>query len=160
MLVMIPAIVACWFIMPQEQRDYIFNSGGSHGSVQSRIDNNAYFADQFMQSPVIGMGVGLRKEHDSTNIIMSTLAETGVLGLLSFMAVQISFFWVVFLAMRRVPLDDPDFTILVLGAALVLCLFTHGQVDHYWSRTQLPVWGLAGAAIAVAYSRKNLPRRI
>jgi O-antigen ligase len=161
MLLMIPAIVACAFLMPQEQLEYAMGGGdSSHGSLESRIANNEFFADKFMQSPVIGMGVGLRKERDSTNIIMSTLAETGVLGLLAFLAIQISFFWVIFRAIRHVPRDDPDFTILVLGAALVLCLFIHGQVDHYWSRTQLPVYGMAGAAIGVAYARRNLARRI
>jgi O-antigen ligase len=161
MLLMVPAIVACWLIMPQEQFYYAMNMGtGRNDSAESRIENNAYFADQFMQSPVIGMGVGLRKSHDSTNIIMSTLAETGVLGLVAFLAMQISFFWPIFRAIRRVPLDDPDFSILVLGAALVVFLFIHGQVDHYWSRTQLPVWGLGGAAIAVAYARRNFTRRI
>ena len=153
--VMIPAILACWFLMPQSQRDYAMHFGGDARNIESRVDTISFFAHEFIRSPVIGVGVGLRKEHDSTNVIMSTLAETGVLGLIAFLAIQVSFFWAVFRAMRWVQRSDPDFSILVVGAALVLCLFCHGTVDHYWSRTQLPVWGMAGAAIAVAYRRRG-----
>jgi O-antigen ligase len=156
LLLVIPAIVLCWFLMPQEQRDYALDLGThSHSSADSRFATIAFFKEQFEISPIIGVGVGLRKEHDSTNVVMSTLAETGVVGLIAFLAIQVSFFWTVYLAMKRVPRNHPDFTILVLGAALVLCLFTHGMVDHYWSRTQLPVWGMAGAAIAIAYSLRS-----
>jgi O-antigen ligase/polysaccharide polymerase Wzy-like membrane protein len=154
LLVVLPALALCWYYVPESQRDYALNFSEDARNIKSRMDNAQFFYDHFIQSPVIGVGVGLRKERDSTNIIMSTLAETGVLGLISFLAIQITFLWIVFRAMRRVPRGDPDFTILVLGAALVLCLFGHGMVDHYWSRTQLPVWGMGGAAIGVAYARR------
>jgi O-antigen ligase len=163
LLVMIPAIIICWLWMPQEQRDYAMNFSGDARNIDSRINTIAFFRDAFVQSPIIGEGVGLRKEHDSTNIVMSTLAETGVLGLMAFLAIQVVLVWTVVRAIRRVPRTDPAFSILVLGMALVICLFMHGLVDHYWSRTQLPVWGMAGAAIGVAYALRmntaNAPRR-
>jgi O-antigen ligase len=154
LLIVVPAVAIVWYIMPREQRLYALNFSNDARNIDSRVATIAYFKQQFESSPVIGVGVGLRKEHDSTNIVMSTLAETGVLGLIAFLGIQITFFWVAFRAMRGVPRDHSDFSILVLSVALVLCLFSHGLVDHYWSRTQLPVWGLAGAAIAIANSRR------
>jgi O-antigen ligase len=153
-LVMIPAIAACWVLMPQEQRDYALDFGSVNRNVGSRINTIQIYEQEFSQSPVLGVGIGLRKETDATNVIMGTLAETGVIGLVAFMSIQYCFFRPVYKATRRIPPSHPDLTYLGLGAALVLCLFTHGMVDHYWSRTQLPVWGMAGAAIAVITAQR------
>jgi hypothetical protein len=150
LLIMIPAIAICWLWVPQEQRDYVFDVSSSAHNVKTRVKTIDFYEQQFTQSPVIGSGVGLRKEEDSTNIIMSTLAETGVLGLIAFLSIHVVLVWTIMRTLKRVPRTHPDFTILILGLALPLCLFTHGLVDHYWSRTQLPVWGMAGAAIGVA----------
>jgi hypothetical protein len=160
LFIVIPAIAVCWYIMPADQRAYAMNFSDHSRNIDSRVETIGFFKDQFELSPIIGVGVGLRKEHDSTNVVMSTLAETGVLGLIAFLAIQISFFWAVFRVMGRVPRSHPDFSILVLGVALVLCLFMHGMVDHYWSRTQLPVWGTAGAAIAVCAAVRAKENRI
>jgi hypothetical protein len=154
-VLMIPAIAVCWFLVPAEQRDYAFSMSSSQNtSVGSRVATIQTYETLFMQSPVIGVGVGLRKEIDSTNIIMSTLAETGVAGLLAFMAIDVCLIVSLFLAMRYLPRTHPDYSFLTLGAALVLCLLVHGCVDHYWSRTQVPVWAMAGAAIAVAHAAR------
>jgi hypothetical protein len=158
-VIMIPAIAICWFLVPQEQREYAIALGSSSRNVQARLITIENYREQFMKSPIIGQGVGLRKEQDSTNIVMSTLAETGVVGLVAFAAIQVVFFWTLFRAIRAVPRDHPDFSFLLLGGALVLCLFVHGCVDHYWSRTQIPVWGMAGAAIGVASDLRRRPRQ-
>jgi len=60
--------------------------------------------------------------------------------------------------MHKVSRSDPDFSVLTIGAALVTCLFVHGCFDHYWGRTLLPVWAMAGAAIAVYSARLRRPR--
>ncbi len=39
--------------------------------------------EKFHENPLLGVGVGLRKEYDATNFALLTLAETGVLGLLT-----------------------------------------------------------------------------
>lgn len=152
LLVMIPAIAVCWLLVPQNQREYALNVSTNNRDVSARYATIDFYASRFHQSPIIGMGMGLRKEADSTNIVMSTLAETGAMGLAAFLLIHLVFLVTTFNAMRKTPRSHPDFTFLVLGSALILCLFTHGLVDHYWSRTQIPVWAMVGAAIAV---RKN-----
>jgi O-Antigen ligase len=155
---LVPAMVICWFALPQEQLDSALNISSDSNSVQQRLYTIAFYEDEFLQSPIFGKGVGLRKEADSTNIIMSTLGETGVLGLAAFMSIQVCFMWAIFRTMRKVSRSDPDFSVLTISAALVICLFVHGCCDHYWGRTQLPVWAMAGAAIAVYSARLRRPR--
>jgi O-antigen ligase len=159
LILMIPAIAIVWAIMPAEQREYALDFSTSARNVGARVDTIQFFKDQFLQSPLLGMGVGLRKEADSTNIVMSTLAETGVLGLISFMLIQIVFFWTIFTSMKWASRAHPDFSFLALGPALVACLFVHGLADHYWSRTQLPVWAMAGAALAVRAAQRRMMRQ-
>ncbi|MGA2233396.1 MAG: O-antigen ligase family protein, partial [Tepidisphaeraceae bacterium] len=162
-LVMIPAIAACWVLMPKEQRAYALDFDSASRNVGARIYTIQFYEHEFARNPVLGVGIGLRKETDATNVVMGTLAETGVIGLTAFLAIQFCFFLPVFKATRRIPPTHPDLSYLGLGAALVLCLFTHGLVDHYWSRTQLPVWAMAGAAITVInaqrYARQALLHR-
>jgi hypothetical protein len=157
LLLLVPAVAACWFLVPAEKRDYALDFRSSSRNIQLREETIAMFKREFESSPVIGAGLGLRKEQDSTNVILSTLAETGVLGLAAFLAIQVCFVRAVLWSTRFVPRTHWDFTFLALGAALVTCLFTHGLVDHYWSRTQTPVWALAGTAIAIYSGIRNRP---
>jgi len=155
---LIPGVVACWIFMPQDRLDSALAITLESPSTQQRIYTIEYYKEEFLQNPILGSGVGLRKEADSTNIIMSTLGETGALGLLTFLYIQFAFMLAIIRTMRKVSRSDPDFSILTIAAALVLCQFAHGCFDHYWARTQLPVWAMAGAAIAVYSARRRRPR--
>jgi hypothetical protein len=95
-----------------------------------------------------GVGIGLRKRYDATNIIMLKLAETGVLGLLAFLAMHAVFFLLLFRAQRHLSRTDPLFSALTIGGALVLYKFGHGCVDHYWSRGAL-MCACAGAGMSL-----------
>jgi hypothetical protein len=149
LLVMIPAIAACWMILPRESKDYALDVGASSHNVRTRLDSIQFAKTRFMADPALGSGIGLRKEYDATNVIMSTLAETGVPGLGAFLAIHAALLWTIARTMRSFLRTDTAFSLLALGAALLVCRFTHGCVDHYWARSQAPVWGAAGMAIGI-----------
>ena len=110
---------------------------------------------QFVQSsPVLGTGVGLRKMYDATNVLMSTLAETGIVGLAAFLSIFIAF---IPAAWKKRKLVAPDKMIFVnMGIALTASSLVHGCVDHYWNRGLLVVWSAVGMSIN-AMSRAGRP---
>jgi hypothetical protein len=154
--ILIPILAACWFWMPESAKEYALDIQTDAHSTQSRLDSIEYAMPYFYSSPIIGSGVGLRKQYDATNVIVSTLAETGALGLAAFIAIHLSFFWMVWKTTRRLRFDDPRFTFATVGGGLVLCQFIHGSFDHYWARTLLVVWGSAGMATYAYYSCRHV----
>ncbi len=91
---------------------------------------------------------------------MSTLAETGMLGLIAFLSIFGVLLWMAWKAQKRIARTDPVFSLLVIGVALMFGKFCHGLVDHYWSRGIIPVWAGAGlVCFAYSYSQRNNPQR-
>jgi O-antigen ligase len=150
--IMVPAVCLCWFSLPAQSREYAADITASSPNVQARLQSIDYAREQFLSRPLLGVGVGLRKTYDATNVIMSTLAESGVLGLMAFLSIFVAFAYMVFRARRTLKEDDPTFSLLSIGAALATCSFVHGCVDHYWSRGLFPVWACMGLAV-YAYNR-------
>ena len=152
-LIMIPLIAFSWNYLPQDIREYATDLSPDAYNVKTRLGNIQFAQEKFEESPVYGVGVGLRKEFDSINVIMSTLAETGVIGLLTFLFMYFAFFWMVWKLRRRVSQKDPLFSLLVIGSSLMMGVLAHGQVDHYWSRGgSMIAWAGAGMAISVYYA--------
>lgn len=162
LLIMLPLVALGWALLPEGQKEYATDFDATSHNIKARLESIEYAMTYFKRSPVIGVGVGLRKQYDATNLIMSTLAETGIVGLAAFLGIFATLAVMVWKTQRRLARTDVLFTPLVLGAALMADKFLHGLVDHYWGRGLLPVWGAAGLA-AYAYSasaaRKNLPAR-
>jgi len=140
-------IAVFWQLLPRHDQEYATALGSGAYNVQTRLVSIEYAMRYFQTSPVLGVGVGLRKQYDATNVIVSTLAETGYLGLLTFLSIFVAFGTSVWRARGRLRIGDPLFSLLAIGLALMVCQFLHGCVDHYWSRVLLVVWGAAGMAI-------------
>lgn len=145
-------ILICWQLVPKARQQYATDLASDSYNVKSRLVSIQYAMHYFESSPVIGVGVGLRKEYDATNVVVSTLAETGVLGLASFVSVFLVLTWSLWVARRQLAPTDPRFSLLAIGLGLALCQLMHGLVDHYWSRALLVPWASAGTA-AWVYSR-------
>ena len=94
-LLLIPVILACWMFVPAEQQRYAFELQAGAHNVDTRFATIDTLMKQFKTSPIFGVGIGLRKEVDDTNIVFSTLAETGVIGLIAFLAIHGVFFQMV-----------------------------------------------------------------
>jgi hypothetical protein len=155
LLVSIPVFACCWFLLPEQSKDYAVDFGPDARNIQARYRSLSYAYDLFKQNPVIGMGVGLRKTYDATNVVMSTLAETGISGLVAFLSIFGMFFWMVWKTRQSMDPKHPLFSLLVIGAGLMAAKFAHGLVDHYWSRVMLPVWSSAGMAVFCYNSARN-----
>lgn len=142
-------MAACWHLLADRERQYAADLAAQSHNVKARLVSIDYAMRCFESSPLLGVGVGLRKQYDATNVIMSTLAETGVLGLATFASIFVALFLAVWKPMRYLSRSDPRFSILIIGAALCACEFVHGCADHYWSRTLLPVWASVGMTLFV-----------
>ena len=151
--VLAPVIVVVWFNLPPELKDYTFGFDAEQNrNIELRLLTLQQTQQMFADSPVFGQGLGLRKNIDATNLVWLALAETGVLGALSFGWIFWAFGRMVWRARRILPPSDPRFTLLSLGAALMIYKLTHGMVDHYWTRGALTnAW--AGAGMILCFCR-------
>jgi hypothetical protein len=144
---MVPLIAVCWALLPDQSKNYATGLNKENWNIRMRYVSLDFAKSQFLSSPVLGVGVGLRKEYDATNVFMLTLAETGLLGMAAFLYLHVAMALMVWRARRFAQVNDVLFTALALGGALVLSKFIHGMVDHYWSRGALMIaWASAGMA--------------
>ena len=158
--ILVPLVVLCWVVLPQDSKDYALDFDSKRGNIAARYQDLDFARQYFEQSPVIGVGVGLRKQYDATNLVWSTLAETGVLGLASLSLIYLAFYRMIWWTQKYVLRTDTAFTFLVAGGALVMDKLVHGMVDHYWSRGAITLsWASAGMAVGVYYAvRQRLGR--
>ena len=155
-LILLPVLALCWFALPQEQQSYATDFNPNRTNIGARLQSVDLAKNYFEQSPIVGVGVGLRKQYDATNLVMSTLAETGVLGLLTFSLIYVALFRMIWWTQKRVPRTHIQFSFLVLGAALTGCTLAHGMVDHYWSRGAITLaWASVGMATGVFLAVKG-----
>lgn len=156
---LLPLAALFWFTLPQSQRDYAAGFDQNHYNIKLRYDSISLAQDYFEQSPVYGMGVGLRKDYDATNILLMTLAETGVLGVVALLLIHTAFFQMIWRSQKRIARSEALFSLLCIGGALVLDKFVHGMVDHYWSRGAImAAWAAAGMATRAYYIASDRAR--
>lgn len=157
-LVLVPVIVIAWQFLPQESRETATGFDRSRANIEARYQTIEIAREYFHQDPVLGLGVGLRKEFDATNLVWVTLAETGVLGAGALLLIHIAFLRMAWRAQEVMARDNPLFTLLAIGAALVVDRFAHGLVDHYWTRgAMMLAWAGAGMA---TYASWEINRRL
>ena len=146
-LVLVPVIAIAWQLLPQESRDNATGFERGRNNIEARYESIEIARGYFNADPLLGSGVGLRKEYDATSLVWLTLAETGVFGLGALALIHLVFLRMVWRAQKLVARDDELFTLLALGAALVVSRLAHGLVDHYWSRGAIMIaWAAAGMA--------------
>lgn len=146
-LVMLPLVAFAWQFLDKETQEYAVSFDKSRYNIKERYKFIDLAQELWRDSPIFGNGVGLRKQYDATNLVWSTLAETGVLGLAAFLLLHGVFFVMVFRTHRHLKRDTIEYSVLLIGAALLLRHFTHGMVDHYWSRGAVTMaWAGAGMA--------------
>ncbi len=140
-------IAVGWRVLPAESREYATGFNRENENIRLRFQSIDFARVAFESDPVLGVGVGLRKEYDATNILWLTLAETGVPGLAAWLLVHAVLARMVWRTHRHLARDDALFSLAALGGALVLGKLVHGLVDHYWSRGDIMIaWASAGMA--------------
>lgn len=146
-VIFIPLIALCWRLLPDQDRSYTTGLSKENWNIRMRYQSLYFAQDRFHESPVIGVGVGLRKEYDATNLFWLTLAETGVLGMAAFLGIHGSFLRMVWKTQKRIPRTETLYSVVAIGGALITSKFVHGMVDHYWSRGAIMIaWTSAGMA--------------
>jgi hypothetical protein len=90
-LIFIPLIIICWRLLPESSKEYATGVGKERWNIKLRYESVDIARGEYEKNPVYGMGVGLRKEYDATNVQWLLLAETGVLGLGTFLFLHIVF---------------------------------------------------------------------
>jgi hypothetical protein len=152
-IALIPVLILAWSQVPQEQREYATSFSKDRFNIQARYKNIDATRLYFSNSPIIGTGVGLRKQLDATNLAWMTLAETGVLGLITLAAVHVVFFRMIWRTQAQLDRGDPLYSLVAIGGALILARLTHGMVDHYWARGPTMMgWAAAGMATGVYFA--------
>jgi O-antigen ligase len=145
-----PVIAIGWMLLPAESKEYATSVGADAYNTKTRLQSIEYALSFFQRSPVLGVGPGLRKNFDATNVMMTTLSETGVLGFVTFFSIFLVLGVTAWRAARRLKPNDPALVLLTVGAALMVDQLVHGMVDHYWVRGILPVWAGAGLVVYVS----------
>ncbi len=149
-LVMIPFLAVGWLALPPETRDYATSFDSKRGNIDARLNNQNLAVSLFEENPILGAGIGLRKQADATQLVLFTLAETGVLGLLTLALVFSSFFAMVWRTQKRLAPNELAYSLTAIGGALMLARLCHGMVDHYWARgPTMMAWAAAGMATSI-----------
>ena len=147
-LLTIPVVAVVWSVLPAESREYAVGFDQSRFNIKARMLNTDWALEQWRSSPWLGVGAGLRKEYDATNLFWLTLAETGPLGLAALVLVHAWCVMGMWAQRRERALWEGRPSPVALAGALVLSKFVHGLVDHYWSRGAIMVaWAAVGMAM-------------
>ncbi|RYX84328.1 hypothetical protein EON83_10465 [bacterium] len=148
-ILIFPVLILLWQSLPQRDQEYTFGFGTNRPNIRARYRSVKLAEDNFLANPFLGAGVGFRKNYDATNVVWSTLAESGLVGLLAFAWIYVVFFRLCWRSRRLLPPSDPRFSLLSIGCALMTCKILHGMVDQYWGRGSITLaWGAAGMTLA------------
>ena len=160
-VVMIPLLAVGWHFLPESSREYATGFEQERANIQLRYEAIDYAWNQFLSNPIQGAGMGLRKDYDATNVVLLCLGETGIPGLLSFLALNATVILMVRRTYQRVPRQTMASSVLVIAPALVVGKFMHGLVDHYWSRGSLTAaWATVGMATFVIADVRRQRRQL
>lgn len=145
----VPLVAICWMLLPDSSKEYATGLGKERANINARYVSMHYALDHFQRSPVYGVGVGLRKDYDATNIVFATLAETGVVGVCTFLSIHVVFVLTMMKTQRMLLPGSPIYMLPALGAGLLIGKLCNGMVDHYWSRGALTMaWAAAGMGLS------------
>lgn len=151
--------VVCWGRLSSDSRDYATAFGRENFNIRARYESIDFALEEFWKNPITGVGVGLRKEYDATNVVLLTMAETGVTGLLALISVHLAFLRCIWKSRRFIPRSHSDFCLIAIATALIFGKMVHGMVDHYWGRGDLMMtWAAAGMALRAYDARRRTTR--
>jgi len=154
----IPVGAVAWFMLPPQLQFYALNFSSSAWNIQQRYKSVTLAQSYFNQDPLWGAGMGLRKTYDATNIIYSTLAETGIIGLLAFASIFIVFYKWTWDLRKEITPEDPRFVFISMAVGLLTSRLMHGMVDHYWSRGVITmVWASIGMVLCLQRTLNAAP---
>ena len=155
--IIIPVIALMWIYLPDDSKEYAAGIDRKNNrNIAARYYSRDVALAAFKQNPLIGVGVSLRKEMDATNLVFVTLGESGILGVLSFFTIQVTYIVLVVRLAKSIPRTDPRFFLLVVSPTLMAVRLAHGQFDHYWVRGATTMaWVSVGVILAIVADEKR-----
>jgi hypothetical protein len=149
---LIPVAMVTWLVLPDNLKFYALNFDSSSAyNIKLRYDSLAFAKRLFFEDPLWGAGTGYRKNYDATNVIWSTLAETGIIGFIAFGAVFYVFYRWTWKLRKVITPHDPRFLFISMAVGLMTARIMHGMVDHYWSRGVITMsWASVGMVMCLA----------
>lgn len=162
LVLLLPLMTILWYSLPAQDREYATGVTSDRQNIMARYQTIENARQQFNDHPILGVGASYRKEVDATNIVMISLAESGIVGLSAFVAMHGFLIWSMLSTLKKVDRASFLYSPVALATALPIARLAHGCVDHYWSRgSLLQTWGMVGMAMAVrAYVAKQTAREI
>ena len=153
-LVIVPLFAVMWTFLPKQDQEYASSfDRQKYDNIDVRYDNFEKTVLLIKSSPFIGHGISIRKQLDATNLVMSTLAESGIFGFVLFVTALGTYFVIVFRVGRLIPQSDPRFIIVAASCAVMVSRLGHAQFDHYWVRGASTIaWASVGMVLAVERS--------
>lgn len=153
----VPVITIMWVYLPEDSKQYAAGiDSKEHRNIAARYFSRDVALAAFKHNPFIGVGVSLRKQMDATNLVFVTLGESGVLGLLSFVTIQVTYIVLVVRLLRVISRNDPRYFLLLVSPTLMAVRLAHGQFDHYWVRGATTMaWVSVGVVLAIAADEKR-----
>lgn len=145
---LVPLIAVLWRLLPAPTAEYASNISTSAYTVQTRLQTIGIVLDSFRSSPWMGVGIGLRKTVEPHNVLILTLGESGIIGLIGFLGMFAGGFYTLALALRKTRVDLPNRQLVLIGISILLLSLVHGCMDVYWRRG-IGFLGWAGVGLAV-----------
>lgn len=154
-IISVSVVFAVWGMLPQKATNYATDLNYKTENVQSRLDAMNKTMDNFEASPLIGSGVGLRKYIEPHNVLVLTLGETGIVGLLAFTGLFVAAFWNLYHLWKSAP--ETSRSVVLCAIAVFTISFFHGLFDVYWRRGIAFIsWGLIGMAYIQCWRHQRL----
>ena len=84
-LVIVPLFAVMWTFLPKQDQEYAASfDRQKYDNIDVRYDNFEKTVLLIKSSPFIGHGISIRKQLDATNLVFTTLAESGIFGFVLF----------------------------------------------------------------------------
>ena len=159
---MVPVLFVVWHMLPEKATDYASDVSANAHTTQNRLYAINLVMDAYYESPLIGVGVGLRKKLEPHNVLVLTLGEEGILGVCCFIGMFAGGFYT-FAVAWRCSRDEPEAQQIVIIGVCLLCLsLVAGMMDVYWRRgVGFLGWASVGMAVNLIdpkRRRASIPR--
>jgi O-antigen ligase len=152
-------VAVVWSVIPEDAREYASDVGTGAHTVQTRFEVMRTVLGAFKESPLMGVGVGLRKYAEPHNVVVLTLGETGIFGLAAFLWMFGAAFYSFWAVGRELKRSSEAAMLLRIGACVLLLTFADGLMDVYWRRgCGFAGWAAVGMAAGISahrYARKR-----
>lgn len=154
----VPLIVILWRLLPEEAVTYASNISASSATIQTRFETINIVLSAFRSSPFMGVGIGLRKAAEPHNVLILTLGESGIIGLLGFLGMFSAGFYTFFLAWKKTADNIANRQLVLIGTSILLLSLVHGCMDVYWRRgIGFLGWASVGLAVQILASARSNP---